>query len=257
VSHRLGTLAVVPISSDLLDDGEDVLIDLRPHWAFLFAPVSLLALAIATAALVSVEFPHAPSPVSGILAVVVVVPAFWAVGRTARWLSTSLIVTDRRIVFRRGVLRRDVTHLRLQRIVDIHCSQTVLQRIIGSGKLIVEVEGEEGGISVEDVRRPRALQRVLTRQIDNIDRSDGMGSPGYEQESVAEPRMRHAMREPGSFTPPQGVEVSASRAPAHGRVESSGVSVPEQLIQLDQLRRRGILTEAEFAEKKAELLDRL
>ncbi len=31
----------------------------------------------------------------------------------------------------------------------------------------------------------------------------------------------------------------------------------EQLIELDELRRRGILTDLEFAAKKSELLDRL
>ncbi len=30
-----------------------------------------------------------------------------------------------------------------------------------------------------------------------------------------------------------------------------------RLVQLDELRRRGIVTDAEFASKKAELLDRL
>ena len=38
---------------------------------------------------------------------------------------------------------------------------------------------------------------------------------------------------------------------------SSAASVPEQLIQLDDLRRRGIVTPAEFEAKKAELLGRL
>ena len=34
-------------------------------------------------------------------------------------------------------------------------------------------------------------------------------------------------------------------------------TVADRLVQLDELRRRGILTDAEFAAKKAELLDRL
>jgi hypothetical protein len=34
-------------------------------------------------------------------------------------------------------------------------------------------------------------------------------------------------------------------------------SVSDQLIELDQLRRRGIVTAEEFAVKKAELLDRM
>jgi len=38
---------------------------------------------------------------------------------------------------------------------------------------------------------------------------------------------------------------------------SSGPSVTEQIDQLDDLRRRGVVTQAEFDAKKATLLDRL
>jgi hypothetical protein len=41
------------------------------------------------------------------------------------------------------------------------------------------------------------------------------------------------------------------------RLHGGEDSVADRLVQLDELRRRGILTEAEFASKKAELLDRL
>jgi hypothetical protein len=40
-------------------------------------------------------------------------------------------------------------------------------------------------------------------------------------------------------------------------VPGAGASIPDQLIQLDDLRRRGIISEGEFAAKKAELLSRL
>ena len=36
-----------------------------------------------------------------------------------------------------------------------------------------------------------------------------------------------------------------------------GPSIPTQLDQLDDLRKRGVITEAEFAAKKAELLNRM
>ena len=39
--------------------------------------------------------------------------------------------------------------------------------------------------------------------------------------------------------------------------QGSTASIPEQIDQLDQLRRRGVISEAEFRAKKADLLDRL
>jgi hypothetical protein len=38
---------------------------------------------------------------------------------------------------------------------------------------------------------------------------------------------------------------------------SSPDSIPSQIEQLDQLRQRGLITDAEFEAKKVELLDRL
>jgi hypothetical protein len=37
----------------------------------------------------------------------------------------------------------------------------------------------------------------------------------------------------------------------------ANVSIPDQIAQLDALRQQGVLSEAEFAEKKAELLKRM
>jgi hypothetical protein len=44
---------------------------------------------------------------------------------------------------------------------------------------------------------------------------------------------------------------------AAGAGEPTAVSVHRQLVEIDDLRRRGILTDAEFEQKKAELLSRL
>ena len=47
LSVALGTLSAVPISTDLLDEDEEVLVDLRPHWVFFLGPLFLTAASIA------------------------------------------------------------------------------------------------------------------------------------------------------------------------------------------------------------------
>jgi len=244
----------VPIARDQLDDQEDVLVDLRPHWVFLTGPVALSAVAIAIAVVVQNQFPNSSSVVLVVLAVMVGVPALWLLARVARWLSTSLIVTDRRVIFRSGVFGRHVTQLRLQRIVDIHCSQSIVGRIIGMGRLVVEVEGEEGALTVEDVRRPRVLQRVLTRQLDEIDRSRSYRGPDPDFSTRPSHRPPEDRWRDEEFTPPRGTARPLVAERARG---SGSPTVSAQLIELDELRRRGILTDLEFAAKKADLLDRL
>jgi membrane protein YdbS with pleckstrin-like domain len=239
----------VPISADLLDDDEDVLVDLRPHWVFFLGPLFLTAASIAVAVVVFHEFPKAPIVVAYVLALVIAVPALWLIGRLARWFGTSLVVTDRRIVFRSGVLGRRVVNLRMQRIVDTHCTQKPLERLIGSGRIILEVEGEEGGVALDDVRRPRALQRVINRQLHEMDSGwQQYRSPGPTERERDDWDDRPTVRP--DRTPPSGVPVTRG-AP------DGGQSIPDQLVALDRLRRQGILSDEEFADKKAELLGRI
>jgi membrane protein YdbS with pleckstrin-like domain len=286
-----GTLVRVPISRRLLAEEEEVLVDLRPHWAFLAGPVVLTAVAVAVAVAVVVKFPSAPVGVAGVLAAMIAVPAIWLVGRLIRWLSISLVVTTTRIILRQGVFSRDLVQVRLHRVAEVHCRQTLIDRLIGSGRLVIEVMGDQP-LAVDDVRRPRRLQRVINRQLEEVVH-DGWFGAAYEGTASPEPAgLTHPDSSFLQDTPPHGVAMTSplpaatwpgslvppppyvpGQAPPlhaggwpHEPDASAGYptqslagtpSIPEQLIQLDDLRRRGIVSEDEFESKKAELLDRL
>jgi membrane protein YdbS with pleckstrin-like domain len=238
----------MPIPRRLLDPDEEVLVDLHPHWAFLFWPAVVTVVAAAAVAALAARFHHPAAAVTVIFLLVVAVPAAWLVARAARWFGWSLVVTDRRLVLRQGVLSRDVVQLRLIRIAEVHCRQDLLQRLLMTGRLIIEVTGEERPLLVNDVRRPRELQRVVARQLDRL---AAEGGEWRDLDRVAPPTPPRPAAVPWSEqpTPPRG-------SPVVGR-GGEARSVSDQLIELDQLRRRGIVTAEEFAVKKAELLDRM
>jgi len=306
-----GTIWTVPISSRLLDDDEEVLVDQRPHWAFLFGPAVLTAVAVAVAVTVVVRFQSAPVAVAWVLVAMVAIPGLWLAGRVIRWLGIRLVVTSNRLIYRRGVVGRNLVQLRLQRIAEVHYTQTLLDRLIGSGRLVVELVGESP-MAVHDVRRPRYLQRVISDELDELTHHDTAAA--FPQPGPAYPGMSHAgltsvvpsisAAPPATDVPSQPVVVprpfTLDRTPPHGvpvvhrdpmptlptappiasqfgsadadptldpRLHRSpqqdaarmgpAQSVPEQLIQLDELRRRGIISDAEFEAKKTELLSRL
>ncbi len=253
----------VPLSRGLLADDEKVLVDIRPHWIFLAGPLFATVLAFGTSIAVVVCFPQAPAPVAWVLGAVVLVPVLWLAGRALRWRGISLIVTTQRLVLRRGIVGRDVRQLRLQRISEVHSNQTIFERIVGAGRLVVELQGESQRITVDDVRRPRSLQRLLTNRLDELARVgwDGArlpGGPGSSPPPVVAPAQLAWV---GEKTPAHGVPLGeqtyGTQGNGSGAPTSGATTVPEQLIQLDNLRRRGIVTPAEFEAKKAELLDRL
>jgi len=245
----------VPISRRVLADDEEVLVDLRPHWVFFAGPVILTAVAVAVAITIAVEFPTAPVAVAGVLAALVAAPLLWLAARVVRWLGISLVVTTARILYRQGIFGRDMVQLRLQRVTEVHFAQTLVDRLIGSGRLVVEITGGDPMV-LDDVRRPRALQRVINRQLDELAsaRPYAGAIPG---EHPADATRLPSMDE----TPPHGVPMPPavpSTASQSASAPSAPVqTIPDQLIQLDDLRRRGIISDGEFAVKKTELLRRL
>ncbi|MGH9092102.1 MAG: PH domain-containing protein [Acidimicrobiales bacterium] len=257
----------MPISRRILAEDEDVVADLRLHWVFLAGPVVLTAVAVAVAITIAVEFPGAPVAVAGVLAAMIAVPALWLGGRVVRWLSISLVVTTTRIVLRQGVLSRDLVQVRLQRVAEVHSAQTLGARLIGSGRLVIELVGDRP-LVVDDVPRPRALQRVITGQLDKLRHQAWPGAAGYGSDvpsaPIGVPRPLSLEDTPPHGTPVpsvvEGVHATAgtpTEVPGTAPATAPAPSIPEQLIQLDDLRRRGILSDGEFETKKAELLSRL
>lgn len=249
----------------LLHEDEELLAEVRPHPVVVFGPLVLLALALAGAIAIAIRYPGAPVEVAWLLAAMVVLPALWAAARLLRWRSVRFLVTTSRLLYRRGVLGRDVVQLRLQRVAEVHCSQSLGSRLIGTGRLAFEVAGGDGPLVVDDVRWPRRLQRVITAQLDRLDVPYGdRWAHDARGAYVGSPTVHSTMQTPVVGTG-GGRRRRGSRSwtdtPPHGVLfdedGEDGRTVPRQILQLDELRRRGILSEDEFSSKKAELLDRL
>jgi hypothetical protein len=242
----------VPISSRLLGEDEEVLIDVRLHWLFFIGPGLLSALAVIVALAVMAEFPNAPLFVGYLLGAMVLIPVVWLLARIVRWLGISLVVTTERIIYRRGVFGRDLIQLRLRRVTEVQCAQTLWGRLVGCGQLVVELQGEDP-LVLADVRRPRVVQRVLNDQLHEL--GHGWADEGR---STAVGRDQEVGAPSFDPTPPHGVVLAGPAVAVSPPPSNQGtVSIHEQLIQLDDLRRRGILSEGEFESKKAELLSRL
>ncbi len=237
----------MPVSRRLLEDDEEVIVDLHPHWVFFVAPATVTVVALAVAIVVATGLPKAPVGVAWVLAAMVAVPAVWFGVRFTNWLATSLVLTDRRLVLRRGVLAREERPIWLADMSRVRARRTLVERLIGAGGVLIDLVGEDEPVVLDDVQRPKSLVRVLDRQ-------RGLVAGGSSPAGEVAARPGSLPRRPAADdpTPPQGVARSAVPV-GPGQAQS----LSEQLIALDELRRRGILTPQEFEAKKAELLSRL
>jgi uncharacterized membrane protein YdbT with pleckstrin-like domain len=205
----------------LLHEDEDILLDLRPHWWFFAGPAAVLLVAVAgLIALAVVGVPDWALLAGGAL---VLVALAWVVGRFARWTTTEFVVTSDRLILRSGVVSKRGIEIPLERVNTVFFSQRLGERLLRLGDLVVESGGERGRQVISDVPDPERVQSVIHAAME-------------EDEDHADPGRR------------------ASAGSGEG---SDRESVLDQLDRLDQLRQRGVISQAEFEAKKAQLLERL
>jgi membrane protein YdbS with pleckstrin-like domain len=246
-----------------LNEDEELLAELRPHWIFLFGPL-FTSIGVWVALIVLIVLWHsAPSWTNYPILVLALIPGLWLLGRFVRWRSYVVALTSTRILVRQGILGRDTVQLRLQRITEVNIRQALIERLLGTGSLIIDVQGEDDSLTLEYMRKPAVVQRVLNSQINEI-----VGGGRREQiPRDMQPHDRYGAPYAGQDdddahdTPPFGVAADspdraddAAPAPPPG-TPASGIR--DRLIELDDLRRRGIVSEEEFAAKKSELLNRI
>ncbi|WP_149360719.1 PH domain-containing protein [Lolliginicoccus suaedae] len=128
--------------------GERVLLRRHPHWKMMLGP-AILAIVLTGIAGLLVGFveANAPAGVQGI--VILVVLAIWALILARRfvkpfigWWRTALIVTSHRIAVREGLLRTRGFDIPLQRVAGIRYRRGMLDRLAGTGTLLIAPIGE-------------------------------------------------------------------------------------------------------------------
>jgi membrane protein YdbS with pleckstrin-like domain len=210
----------VAFDRKLLHEHEDLVLDLRPHWWYMAEPTAALV-ASAVVGLLLVVY-GGDETVWDILKygamALIVACLIWFGARYAKWITTNFVVTSDRLVYRSGVVAKKGIEIPLERVNTVFFNQSVFERMLGAGDLSIESGGETGKQTFSDIRKPSAVQNEVYRQMElNNTRMYG------------------------------GMGASQAAAP----------SIPDQIAQLDALRQQGVLSETEFAEKKAELLKRM
>ena len=144
---------------ELLADHEQVIFDLKPHWVAVI-PSVLWTLVAAAIVVASGAFFDAVSPAVG-LGVAVVLWLVLAVPPFVRWQFTRFVLTTDRLITRSGVIAKHSKEIPLERINDVAFSQSVLDRVLGAGDLLIESAGERGQGRIQNVRNPERVQLMI------------------------------------------------------------------------------------------------
>jgi uncharacterized membrane protein YdbT with pleckstrin-like domain len=140
---------------------------LRPHWKEMVWPVVVLLVVCPLATYVATVVPDGSAQTWLRLAVVVVavlVLLKWTVWPFLKWITTSYVVTDRRIITRIGVIARTGRDMPISRVNDVTFEHSgILERMLGCGTLVVESAGERGQLVLRDVPKVEEVQRDVYR----------------------------------------------------------------------------------------------
>ena len=151
----------------LLSQGEEVVLDMHPHWKRLVLPVLSLVVVLALAGYLFAVVDDGRLQLVVAIAAVVLLGTFTVVP-FLRWRTTLFVVTTRRVVVRTGVLARQGRDVPLSRINDITFSHSLFERILGCGTLVVESAGERGQVVLTEVPDVVQVQRTLYDLVEQV-----------------------------------------------------------------------------------------
>jgi uncharacterized membrane protein YdbT with pleckstrin-like domain len=169
----------VPFPKRLLTEGEEIILDLKPHWIALVKPIFWTVVIGSLTGLIYVKI-GGKSDTREVLQLVIIGIAFllWiplALVPAIRWRFTLFVLTNERVITRSGVIAKHSKEIPLETINDVTFRQGVFERVIGAGDLIIESAGESGQNRFTDIRAPESVQLEIYRA---AEARKGLGQPG-------------------------------------------------------------------------------
>lgn len=207
----------------LLGRSERIVFSTRQHWLVLVMSALIdgfLAVAVVVVAVLL-------SGVEGILAVLgvlAVLPAIHFIVKYLNWHNLQFIVTNRRVMEIRGVINKRASDSSLEKVNDVVLEQSILGRLLGYGTVEI-ITGSDIGVNFfRRIAQPVRFKTEMLNQKEDLSKLDSYGE--------------------------RAERVLTEEPPTSG-------DIPELIAELDELRKKGIISEQEFEEKKAELLKRI
>jgi uncharacterized membrane protein YdbT with pleckstrin-like domain len=162
----------MPFPRQLLADHEEVLFDLKPHWVAIVPSVlwTVAALIVLFGGYWAAEQIFDNDPTGAKMVVGAVVTIAWIVFAVApflRWRFTLFVLTTDRLITRSGIIAKNSKEIPLERINDVAFSQSILERLVGAGDLLVESAGERGQTRITNVRKPEEVQLMIYKEVES------------------------------------------------------------------------------------------
>lgn len=206
--------------NNLLGEREKILLVTHQHWFQLFRSIFLeIVTIILTVVAVTLLYTlFMPEPPVLLGYLLLIIPIVTLIRDTLIWFNHKYVVTNRRVIQIFGIFNKNVTDSSLEKVNDVKMDQSVMGRIFNFGDI-----------------------EILTASELGINRFTFIGDPVRFKTAMLDAKFR----------------LEQDQRPSAPPAASSMMDVPRLINELDELRKRGAITEEEFLAKKARLLARI
>jgi uncharacterized membrane protein YdbT with pleckstrin-like domain len=156
---------------NVLAGDERVVLHRHPHWKRLIGPVLVLLLATAVAAFGLGVVNRltwdqtAKNIVMIVIGVIWLILVGWLVAWPVfNWRSTHFVITDRRVMFRHGVMTRSGIDIPLARINSVEFRHGLTDRVLRTGTLIIESASQDP-LEFHDIPHVERVHSLLYHEV--------------------------------------------------------------------------------------------
>lgn len=155
----------------VLASGEHVVIHRHPHWKRLLGPILILLVVTAIAAFGAAYVNSTDWDETAINVVMIVIGVVWliivgwlTVWPFLNWWTTHFVITDRRVMFRHGLMTRSGIDIPLARINSVEFRHGVVDRMLRTGTLIIESASHDP-LEFQDIPQVEHVHSLLYHEV--------------------------------------------------------------------------------------------
>jgi uncharacterized membrane protein YdbT with pleckstrin-like domain len=156
---------------NVLAEDEQVVLHRHPHWKRLVSPVLVLILTTALASFglgvvaQTTWDPTAKNVIFGVIGAIWLVVVNWfTLWPFLNWATTHFVITDRRVMFRHGLLTRTGIDIPLARVNSVEFRHGLVDRMLRTGTLIVESASQDP-LEFYDIPRVEQVHSLLYHEV--------------------------------------------------------------------------------------------
>lgn len=183
----------------LLNDNESIILDIHPHWWY-YGPQAISTVVLCILGLsVLTRFDGTSRTLLGpVVLAAVIVSAASLIVRVVKWRTTYFVVTTYRIISKNGTVARSGVEIPLNHVMNVNFKQSIFERLIGVGDLLIESGGKDGSDRFTDINRPLDVQNTIHQAMQ--DQATGFRGAPAAIDIADQLERLEALRDRGSLT---------------------------------------------------------